>query len=55
MAAQALWLSAGIGAALTRCSAGFAVPLVDLMGGDGRMGELAVDYLRIGSLGLSSR
>ena len=28
------------------------MPLVDLMGGDGRVGELAVDYLRIGSLGL---
>jgi putative MATE family efflux protein len=52
LAAQALWLSAGIGLALTALLAGFAVPLVDLMGGDGRVGELAVDYLRIGSLGL---
>jgi len=25
------------------------------MGGDGRVGELAVDYLRIGSLGLPFR
>ena len=38
--------------ALTALLAGLAVPLVDLMGGDGRVGELAVDYLRIGSLGL---
>jgi MATE family, multidrug efflux pump len=29
-----------------------AVPLVDLMGGEGRTGDLAVMYLRIGSLGL---
>jgi putative MATE family efflux protein len=52
LAAQALWLSAGIGVALTALLAGLAVPLVDAMGGDGRVGELAVDYLRIGSLGL---
>jgi putative MATE family efflux protein len=52
LAAQALWLSAGIGVALTALLAGLAAPLVDLMGGDGHVGELAVDYLRIGSLGL---
>ena len=52
LAAQSLWLSAGIGIALTALLAALAVPLVDLMGGDGRVGELAVDYLRIGSLGL---
>jgi putative MATE family efflux protein len=52
LAAQALWLSAGIGVALAALLAGLAVPLVDLMGGDGRVGELAVLYLRIGSLGL---
>jgi putative MATE family efflux protein len=52
LAAQALWLSAGIGVALTALLAGLAVPLVDLMGGDGRVGELAVDYLRIGAFGL---
>jgi peptidoglycan biosynthesis protein MviN/MurJ (putative lipid II flippase) len=52
LAAQALWLSAAIGVALTAILAGLADPLVDLMGGDGRVGELAVDYLRIGSLGL---
>jgi putative MATE family efflux protein len=52
LAAQALWLSAGIGVCLTALLAGLAVPLVDLMGGDGHTGELAVLYLRIGSLGL---
>jgi putative MATE family efflux protein len=52
LAAQALWLSTGIGVALTALLAGLAVPLVDLMGGDGRVGELAVDYLRIGAFGL---
>jgi putative MATE family efflux protein len=52
LAAQALWLSAGIGGCLTAFLAGLAVPLVDLMGGEGHMGELAVLYLRIGSLGL---
>jgi len=35
-------LSAGIGLALTALLAGLAVALVDLMGGDGRVGELAV-------------
>jgi putative MATE family efflux protein len=52
IAAQALWLSAGIGIGLTVLLAGLAVPLVDLMGADGRVGDLAVDYLRIGSFGL---
>ena len=52
IAAQALWLSTGIGVALTLLLAGLAVPLVDLMGGDGRVGALAVDYQRIGALGL---
>ena len=52
IAAQALWLSSGIGLVLTALLSGLAVPLVDVMGGDGRVGDLAVDYLRIGSLGL---
>jgi len=52
IAAQSLWLSSAIGIGLTALLAGLAVPLVDLMGGDGRVGELAVDYLRIGSFGL---
>jgi putative MATE family efflux protein len=52
IAAQAFWLSSAIGLALVALLAGPAVPLVDLMGGDGRTGDLAVLYLRIGSLGL---
>jgi putative MATE family efflux protein len=52
IAAQALWLSSVIGVGLTVLLAGAAVPLVDLMGGEGRTGDLAVLYLRIGSLGL---
>ena len=52
LAPQALWVSAGIGVCLTALLAGLAVPLVDLMGGEGHTGELAVMYLRIGSLGL---
>jgi putative MATE family efflux protein len=54
IAAQALWLSAGIGVALTALLAGLAEPLVALMGGDGETGDLAVTYLRIGALGLPS-
>jgi len=52
IAAQALWLSSGIGLVLVALLAGLAVPLVQAMGGDGRTGDLAVLYLRIGSLGL---
>jgi Na+-driven multidrug efflux pump len=35
LAAQALWLSAGIGVCLTAVLAGLAVPLVDVMGAQG--------------------
>ena len=52
IAAQALWLSAGIGVCLTAVLVSVASPLVDLLGGEGRTGDLAVTYLRIGSLGL---
>jgi putative MATE family efflux protein len=52
LAAQAIWLATAIGVGLTALLAGLAVPLVDLMGGDGRTGDLAVLYLRIGALGL---
>ena len=52
LAAQSLWLASGLGVMLTVLLGGAAVPLVDLMGGEGRTGELAVTYLRIGSLGL---
>jgi putative MATE family efflux protein len=54
IAAQALWLSGGIGLVLVGLLAGLAVPLVAAMGGEGHTGELAVLYLRIGSLGLPS-
>jgi putative MATE family efflux protein len=52
IAAQALWLSAAMGVTLTALLVGFAVPLVGLVGGQGHVGDLAVLYLRIGSLGL---
>jgi putative MATE family efflux protein len=52
LAAQALWLASAIGVVLTAALAAAAVPLVGLMGGDGHTGDLAVLYLRIGSLGL---
>lgn len=52
LAAQALWLSSGIGIALCVVLAALAAPLVDLIGAEGRTRELAVEYLRIGSLGL---
>ncbi len=52
IAAQALWLSAGIGLCLTALLAGLAVPLVHLVGGHDHVGELAIGYLRIGAFGL---
>jgi putative MATE family efflux protein len=52
IAAQALWLSVGIGVCLTALLAGLAVPLVHLVGGHDHVGELAVGYLRIGAFGL---
>ena len=52
LAAQSLWLATGIGVVLTALLVGLAVPLVDLMGAEGRTHDLAVLYLRIGSLGL---
>ena len=52
LAAQALWLASAIGVLLTATLAALAVPLVDLMGADGHTAELAVMYLRIGSLGM---
>ena len=52
IAAQALWLSLGIGVVLTALLAGLAVPLVELLGGQGRTGDLAVLYMRIAAFGL---
>jgi len=54
LAAQALWLSAGIGLALLLLAVALAEPLVSLMGGSGRTGDLAVTYLRIAAIGLPS-
>src|SRR3954454_8050346 len=47
IAAQALWLSAGIGLLLLIGAVALAVPAVHAMGGSGRMGDYAVTYLRI--------
>ncbi len=52
LGAQALWLSSAIGLCQCALLAGLADPLVELMGAQGRTRELAVEYLRIGSLGL---
>jgi putative MATE family efflux protein len=52
LAAQALWLSAGIGVALFALALVLAVPAVHAMGGSHHTGSLAVLYLRIGALGL---
>jgi MATE family, multidrug efflux pump len=52
LAAQSLWMATGIGVTLTALLAGLAEPLVELMGGEGRTGDLAVLYLRVGSFGL---
>jgi putative MATE family efflux protein len=52
IAAQALWLSTAIGLALVVLLAALAEPLVALLGGEGRTGDLAVTYMRIAALGL---
>ena len=52
MGAQALWLAVAIGAALFVLAVALARPAVELMGGEGRTGELAVTYLRIAAAGL---
>jgi putative MATE family efflux protein len=52
LGAQALWLSVGLGGALFLAAILLASPAVDLMGGEGRAGEMAVSYLRISALGV---
>jgi Na+-driven multidrug efflux pump len=52
LAAQALWLSAGLGLALMVAVAALAAPLVHLIGASGRTADMAVDYLRLSALGL---
>src|SRR5262249_12701647 len=50
--AQAIWLSLGFGIAVSGLVDALAVPLVDLMGGEGATADNAVTYLRIAALGL---
>ena len=52
LGAQAIWLSLGFGIAVSGLVAALAVPLVDLMGGEGTTADYAVTYLRIAALGL---
>jgi putative MATE family efflux protein len=52
IAAQALWLALAIGLAVTAATVALAAPAIELLGGDGRVGELATTFLRIGALGL---
>lgn len=52
LGAQALWLSLGLGGFLFALAVLLAGPAVALMGGEGRVGDSAVSYLRISALGL---
>jgi putative MATE family efflux protein len=52
LAAQALWLSLGIGTALAILAAALAEPLVRAMGGEGEVVDHGVTYLRIVAIGL---
>ncbi len=52
LAAQALWLSLGIGVALVVACEALAGPLLAALGGHGRSGEYALTYFRIAALGL---
>jgi putative MATE family efflux protein len=52
IAAQALWLALAIGLAVTAATVALAGPAIELLGGEGRVGELATTFLRIGALGL---
>jgi MATE family, multidrug efflux pump len=54
LGAQALWLSLGIGVVLAAAIAALAVPIVELVGVEGRTADYAVTYLRIVSLGVPS-
>jgi putative MATE family efflux protein len=52
LAAQALWLSVGIGIVLVVVFEAVASPLLHALGGRGRSGHFALVYFRIGALGL---
>jgi putative MATE family efflux protein len=51
LGSQALWLGLGIGVVLAALIAALAGPAVALMGGEGRVADGAVVYLRISALG----
>ena len=51
LGAQAVWLSLAFGVVVSAAIALLAVPLVDLMGGEGQAAEYAVTYLRIAAIG----
>jgi putative MATE family efflux protein len=52
LGATAAWLSLAFGIAVAALVAGFAGPIVELMGGEGQTADYAVTYLRIASIGL---
>jgi putative MATE family efflux protein len=52
LAAQALWVSLGIGVVLLVVCEAFAGPLLHGLGGHGRSGAYAMTYFRIAALGL---
>jgi len=52
VAAQALWVALALGTVLAGATAALAGPAISLLGGAGRVGELATTFLRIGALGL---
>jgi MATE family, multidrug efflux pump len=52
LAAQALWLSVGIGVALVAVCEAAAVPMLHALGAHGRSGTFALSYFRIAAVGL---
>jgi hypothetical protein len=52
LAAQALWLSLAIGLALTVLLVACAAPAIALLGGEGRVANLAERYVRISAVGV---
>lgn len=52
VAPQALWLAGLLGVAIALALVLLAEPVIALLGGDGRTGELAVRYLRLSSPGI---
>jgi putative MATE family efflux protein len=52
LAAQALWLSLGIGMALLVACEALAAPALRALGASGRSGEFALEYFRIAAIGL---